>query len=106
MRREEFVIPSSGQVLINAHPHTINCDIRGCALHAPTRHDMDDLPLLVASSGDPLTPLMVRVCKHDVEHPDPDSLKYWASVGVYDLARHECDGCCHHLARTIRDLTR
>jgi hypothetical protein len=38
--------------------------------------------------------LIERVCRHEVGHPDPDSLEWLHRTGIHDDGAHECDGCC------------
>jgi hypothetical protein len=38
--------------------------------------------------------IIMRVCPHGVEHPDPDQFERWASTGHSHLAAHDCDNCC------------
>jgi hypothetical protein len=61
----------------------------GCAIHAPSNHHMRDLPQIMRAST-----LIERHCSHGVGHPDPDSLRYFESVGQEHMGVHGCDGCC------------
>lgn len=71
-----------------------------CAIHAPSKHILDDRPLLWREDKGQ----MERVCEHDVGHPDPDDLAYHLNVlkdihpemrGLIDAkVQHGCDGCC------------
>lgn len=61
----------------------------GCAIHAPSQHCMRDLPQLMREST-----LIERICTHGIGHPDPDSMRYFESVGLSALGVHGCDGCC------------
>lgn len=61
----------------------------GCAIHAPSQHVMSHLPQLMREST-----LIERVCPHGTGHPDPDSMRYFNSVGMDALGVHGCDGCC------------
>lgn len=65
------------------------CTEDGCAIHAPTDHRMIDWPQIMAAGT-----LVVRLCEHDVEHPDPDSLAFFKRRGQDHMGVHNCDGCC------------
>lgn len=42
-------------------------------------------------------PLVMRVCEHDVLHPDPDSLEFFIRNGWLEPGeghQMDCDGCC------------
>ena len=68
-----------------------------CVIHNPSKHHMNDWPIIVRLDRDPV--LTERRCPHGIGHPDPDSLAWivrmlgpeeghWRGV-------HGCDGCCH-----------
>lgn len=84
------------------------CAGKPCCVHAPSAHHMIDWPL-VHRTDHPLrvvdlwdlkvleVVLSARVCEHEVEHPDPDSLAYVARTfngAETQAAVHGCDGCC------------
>lgn len=68
------------------------CQGRACVIHAPSTHQMRDLPLIWNCPE----AQMERLCEHDVTHPDPDDLAYWLSVGKPWKAVHTCcpENCC------------
>lgn len=71
------------------HRWTKDCTEYGCAIHAPTDHEMVDWPQIMAPGT-----LVVRICKHDYQHPDPDSLNFFRRRGQEHMGVHACDGCC------------
>lgn len=66
-----------------------SCADEGCAIHAPTKHHMNDWPMIMR--GDTL---IERLCEHGIYHPDPDSLKFFHKVGKFEIGEHHCDACC------------
>jgi hypothetical protein len=65
------------------------CVDDGCAIHCPTAHHMLDWPMVMRSDT-----LIERLCNHGLKHPDPDSLRFFRSVGKFEIGEHTCDGCC------------
>lgn len=65
------------------------CGRRPCCLHRPSGHHMGGWPTLWHTRRR----MMMRVCEHEVPHPDPDDAAYRASCGDEDIS-HDCDGCC------------
>jgi hypothetical protein len=47
-------------------------------------------------------PVVDRLCRHNVGHPDPDSVAWLERAGYGDLRDHACDGCCLPPSRTNR----
>jgi hypothetical protein len=72
------------------HRWNRDCAEYGCAIHAPTEHHMIEWPQVMVSGT-----LVVRLCQHDVEHPDPDSLRFFKRRGQEHMGVHNCDGCCN-----------
>lgn len=68
------------------------CAGRPCAIHNPSHH-MADWPIIVRETG-----LIERKCKHEIGHPDPDSVAYLEEHGPEGCRGswgiHGCDGCC------------
>lgn len=73
------------------HRWNKGCTEDGCAIHAPTDHNMAEWPQVMSMGT-----LVVRICKHNVEHPDPDSLAFFERRGQEHMGVHACDGCCNH----------
>lgn len=73
------------------------CNGSHCAIHNPSDHPLKDARL-VLRWPDPfsLKPIgfVERVCAHGVGHSDPDSVKFYDSIGHYGTDVHGCDGCC------------
>lgn len=65
------------------------CVDDGCAIHSPSKHHMSSWPMVMRPDT-----LVERICNHGLEHPDPDSLKFFHSVGKFYMGEHTCDGCC------------
>lgn len=38
--------------------------------------------------------IVVRMCPHDLRHPDPDQFQFWVESGQLWKSSHFCDGCC------------
>jgi len=60
-------------------------------VHNPSDHHMKEWPVYFCSAKNFLAE---RNCPHDVGHPDPDSVAYFARIGKEYLSVHGCDGCC------------
>lgn len=54
-----------------------------CPLHNQSEHHMKTWP----QGWQQDRRMMVRLCEHEIGHPDPD--------GYNQDANHHCDGCCH-----------
>ncbi|HSE47093.1 MAG TPA: hypothetical protein VLA89_17375 [Gemmatimonadales bacterium] len=68
----------------------LNCKLAdSCVIHNPSDHLMVRWPRLLRSSA-----LVERTCPHGIGHPDPDSLKFFESIGRRGYDVHGCDGCC------------
>jgi hypothetical protein len=112
MSRSDFVIdvpvyPAGIEAAIHARQA---CHPELCLFHAPSEHPMADWPIVIRM--DRIGCLAERLCRHDVGHPDPDSLAYVESLvrrlGVERWGQtpekadrnaaaqgvHGCDGCC------------
>ena len=87
-------VTGAGQVIVNLHPRSEDCDKFGCTVHNPTEHNMRGFPTLWRQDRG----LMERTCPHGVGHPDPDHMAWYARKYGEDKARwesiHGCDGCC------------
>ncbi len=59
--------------VLRVHPPFV-CAAEGhpCAIHAPSRHTMDDGELV----WDPDTQSLGRLCQHGCIHPDPDDIAF------------------------------
>jgi len=101
---------AGGEVISRVHDRTPDCDKHGCAIHNPSKHSMDDLPMHLRSD----TGLIERLCPHGTGHPDPDSMAYilrqdpsnsW--IGIHGCCGVNVDGvlhaCCGDEARAERD---
>jgi hypothetical protein len=73
------------------HRWNQSCTDLGCAIHCPTDHHMSDWPKVMATGT-----LVVRLCEHDYEHPDPDSFAFFVSRGQSHMGVHNCcpSRCC------------
>jgi hypothetical protein len=86
-----------GSLAVNIHPQRW-CKGRPCAVHNPSDHALKDAPMnWDSNNGDGL---FLRICHHDVAHPDYDSLAHligqtdtFSEVFTY---RHICcvEKCC------------
>ena len=84
------------QGIITTHSVT-SCVGRPCCVHSPSNHHMVDWPMIFDFKR---LAVAMRVCEHGHNHPDPDSLAYFASRDDFStsvllfLTLHQCDGCC------------
>lgn len=73
-----------------------DCIGRNCVIHNPSAHHMHNWDVVIRTDK---MALAERLCPHDVGHPDPDSISYFAIIMGDDDASwmgvHGCDGCCH-----------
>lgn len=71
-----------------------------CVIHNPSLHSMIEEPLGMYDPTGRTTPLLYRLCRHGIKHPDPDSLA-WVHRRSYmpDPDHSDCDGCCTKLER-------
>jgi hypothetical protein len=93
---QDMVGMNDGTVLVNVH--TIDqCHGQDCCIHNPSNHYMADWPY----RWDSITKLMLRRCRHDFLHPDPDDLAFRRRRHGLERAAikalHDCDGCCQPL---------
>lgn len=72
------------------------CGTDVCVIHNPSQHHMLTWEL---SFNSVRAYLALRICSHGHEHPDPDSLAYFATrlpePTMRWLSTHLCDNCCH-----------
>lgn len=70
------------------HPAS-DCFEDSCFVHRPSEHKMRDWPITgITGTGG----VVMRLCEHAAEHPDPDSLAFFENRGLsFD---HACDNCC------------
>lgn len=72
------------------------CQGQICSVHNRSNHHMRDMP----QNWFQETGIMLRICPHDVEHPDPDDIAYFRRTMNPNVAKaksiHECclEGCC------------
>lgn len=90
---KEEVLLSDDTLLVNVHsPGTCAGDY--CSIHNPSNHALSHRPRKFHNG------IILRVCKHGVDHPDPDALAWVGRVlddGFVDTyAAHECcvEVCC------------
>lgn len=85
-----------GNRIVSVHLESIKCHSEGCAIHHPSNHAMSGFKRLWRYD----VRLMERICPHGVGHPDPDHLRFLASLGPRGKTLsesqgvHGCDGCC------------
>jgi hypothetical protein len=85
---------------INYHYEKV-CKGEPCIFHNPSKHKMRDWPMNLRTDAF-AAPLIERICKHGVGHPDPDSVYYMNKregfegdkAIKYGYGVHGCDGCC------------
>jgi hypothetical protein len=82
----EHFTTGTGQYI--RHHEKERCSGR-CPLHAPTDHAMVTWPMHWREDRQ----MMMRRCRHGMDHPDPDDRKLRVSAG-YGI--HACCGCCDH----------
>lgn len=63
------------------------CEGGVCPIHNRSAHSMRSFP----QGWDTSRSIMIRVCPHFMNHPDPDDLKVRRGDAA---ASHVCDGCC------------
>lgn len=85
----------------------LQCEGRGCPIHAPSDHPLRHLKLSYRYSDIGLEPIIAeRVCEHGVGHPDPDFLQFieerHGAEARRTLSTHGCDGCCGNLPAVDR----
>ena len=82
------LISLPGNVFLRTHTETV-CEGQVCCVHNPSDHHMASWDQF----WDARFGIMMRVCDHDIVHPDPDDLvvrtRDWAN-----MPSHSCDGCC------------
>lgn len=79
-------------ILAHIHDEKL-CKGRHCVIHNPSDHHMRDLPLI----WDAQETQMMRLCEHDLVHPDPDDIAYWVNIAKQPWkTHHECcaNNCC------------
>ncbi len=83
----DLIVLHDGTVLETHGP--ARCRRTFCTIHHPSDHPLKEAPLVWSRR----TNLMLRICDHGCEHPDPDSA---AVLNRPALIRHECcpDHCC------------
>jgi hypothetical protein len=68
-----------------------------CCCHNPTQHPLSQAPQRWRPKYH-----MLRVCAHNIDHPDPDHVDYirrtQGSEAAFYEEEHECDGCCKETA--------
>ena len=69
------------------------CKKQPCPFHNPSQHKMRDWPRHIRTDAFKW-PLVERICKHGVGHPDPDSASWLTMTKGGDWYAHGCDGCC------------
>jgi hypothetical protein len=60
-----------------------------CTIHSPSGHHMRTWP----QAWDPGSGMVMRVCKHDATHPDPDDLRIQGAgslLGMLRVTEHDC----------------
>jgi hypothetical protein len=75
--------------LTNVHDPS-RCEGRGCVIHHPSDHHMNDWPTLWRHDRG----IVERICPHGIGHPDPDDVAFQRSIRMFSGA-HGCDGCCY-----------
>lgn len=69
------------------------CEGSDCAIHNPSDHPLKDARIVLRD--DPFKyGLVERICEHGIGHSDPDSVRFYASIGSHGMGLHGCDGCC------------
>ena len=81
------ILSLTGNLLLRTHAE-VACQGEACCVHNPSDHHMASWDMF----WDSRYSIMMRVCDHDVVHPDPDDLAVRAQRGMIS---HSCDGCCH-----------
>lgn len=90
--------------LRNVHAAS-QCAGENCITHNPSEHHMldwdlgvevDSLGVAIRDNRFGGVPIILRVCPHELLHPDPDSLAYFVRQGLLESGEHlgDCDGCC------------
>lgn len=82
-----------------------SCGGPNCVLHNPTEHHMLTWPM--GRRFDLSPPMVERICRHGIGHPDPDAATWAQNAVVTDPGKwqaqvsdgvfvwtHGCDGCC------------
>jgi hypothetical protein len=69
------------------------CDGWDCPIHSPSPHAMHEEPMVLQRESR----LVLRLCRHQIAHPDPDSVVFFERCGVLGMHAHECDECCTKL---------
>jgi hypothetical protein len=88
-------VPSADALRMSHTAITIHepsrCEGYHCPWHNPSDHHMNTWTRRILMDRHNL---IERVCRHEVGHPDPDSLEWLHRTGIHDDGAHECDGCC------------
>jgi|SRR5687767_4554314 len=86
----EYSYTGTGQRI--QHHSYKDCAGRHCCIHKPSPHHMTMWRLHFRADR---APLMERICRHGVGHPDPDCLDYLMLTNpTGEWSVHGCDGCC------------
>lgn len=79
--------------LVRVHLPSV-CVNEYCVIHNPSDHHMVDWLVRYEQ----YSTLVMRVCPHDVDHPDPDSAhaldRLKPQRGLSYMHHEMCDGCC------------
>lgn len=92
------LITPNGGYLLRTHEPNADCELYGCAIHAPSRNVQNDMGWPYNWRDD--RGILERLCKHGVGHPDLDSAAFLARIDRPEENVHGCDGCC----RTPNDI--
>lgn len=64
-----------------------------CAIHNPSDHPLKTAKIILRTDGFKYG-FVERICAHGIGHSDPDSTRYFESIGKLGMDVHGCDGCC------------
>jgi len=91
--RKETVALDDGVTLTNVH-NRLACEGEYCSIHHPSDHPLNKMPRKFKDG------IVMRVCSHGVNHPDPDALAWaqrtFGAAYADTLTEHGCCGsrCC------------
>lgn len=92
---KDMVGPNDDKNTVLVNVHTIDqCQPHHCCIHNPSQHHMATWK----PEWNPLFKMMMRWCRHNMLHPDPDDIAHlrrrWSEDVAGLIAQHMCDGCC------------
>lgn len=98
-------ILDDGTLISRVHSK-LRCHGRNCTIHNPSDHPLKNATLTWDTSYRPGHAL--RICLHDLAHPDWDDIRWRYTAGLTVPLEHHCcfARCCAITAETFKGLER